>query len=96
MKQSQENKHGYSPELTGSQGGHIYRRMCIYRKKFILRNWPSRCGRCMRAESLQSCPTLCDPMDCSLLGSSVHGIIQARILKWVAIPFSRESSQLRD
>ena len=38
----------------------------------------------------QSCPTLCDPMDCSLPGSSVHGIRQARILEWVAIPFSRD------
>ena len=37
----------------------------------------------------KSCPTLCDPTDCSLFGSSVHGILQARILKWVAIPFSR-------
>ena len=40
----------------------------------------------------QSCLTLCDPMDCSLPGSSVHGILQARILEWVAIPFSRGSS----
>ena len=39
----------------------------------------------------QSCPTLCDPMDCKLPGSSVHGILQARILEWVAIPFSRGS-----
>ena len=38
----------------------------------------------------QSCPTLCDPMDCNLLGSSVHGILQARTLEWVVIPFSRE------
>ena len=36
--------------------------------------------------SLQSCPTLCDPMNCSLVGSSVHGILQARILEWVASP----------
>ena len=41
----------------------------------------------------QSCPTLCDPMDCSPLGSSVHGIFQAWILEWVAISFSRGSSQ---
>ena len=41
----------------------------------------------------QSCPTLCDPMDCSLPGSSVHGISQARILEWVAMPFSRGSSR---
>ena len=33
----------------------------------------------------QSCPTLCDPMDCSLPGSSVHGIFQARILEWIAL-----------
>ena len=39
---------------------------------------------------------LCDPIDCSLLGSSVHGIFQARILEWVAISFSRRSSQPRD
>ena len=44
----------------------------------------------------QLCLTLCDPMDCSLLGSSVHGILQARILEWVAIPFSRGSSQPKD
>ena len=37
----------------------------------------------------QSCPTLCDPMDCSPPGSSVHGILQATILGWVAISFSR-------
>ena len=41
------------------------------------------------AKSLQLCLTLCDSMDCSLPGSSVHGILQARILEWVAIPFSR-------
>ena len=43
----------------------------------------------------QSCPTLCDPVDCSRPGSSVHGILQARILKWVAISFSRGSSRPR-
>ena len=44
----------------------------------------------------QLCPTLCDPMDCSLPGSSVHGILQARILEWVAYPFSRGSSWPRN
>ena len=44
----------------------------------------------------QSCPTLCDPMDSSPPGSSVHGILQARILEWVAIPFFRKSSQPSD
>ena len=44
----------------------------------------------------QSYPTLCNPMDCSPPGSSVHEIFQAKILEWVAISFSRGSSQLRD
>ena len=44
----------------------------------------------------QSCPTLYDRMDCSPSGSSFHGIIQARILEWLAIPFSRGSSRTRD
>ena len=44
----------------------------------------------------QSCPTLCDPLDCSPPGSSVHGILQARTLEWAAISFSRVSSQHRD
>ena len=44
----------------------------------------------------QTCPTLCNPMDCSLPGSSVHGILQARIVEWVAISFSRGSCQPRD
>ena len=53
-------------------------------------------GKKMKVLVSQSCPTLCDPMDCSPPGSSVHGILQARILEWVAIPFSRGSSQPRD
>ena len=48
------------------------------------------------AEVAQSCLTLCNPMDCSLPGSSIHGIFQARILEWVAISFSRRSSWPRD
>ena len=48
------------------------------------------------SEVAQLCPTLCDPMDCSPPGSSIHGILQARILEWVAISFSRGSSQPRD
>ena len=38
----------------------------------------------------QSCLTLCSPMDCSLTGSSVHGLLQARLVEWVSIPFSRK------
>ena len=47
---------------------------------------------CMCVTVAQSCLTLCDPMDCSSPSSSVHRILQARILKWVTIPFSRGSS----
>ena len=43
----------------------------------------------------RSCPTLCDPMDCSPRGSSLHGISQTRILEWVAISSCRESSRPR-
>ena len=51
---------------------------------------------CLHAKLLQSCPTLFDPMDCAPSSSSVHGILQARILEWVAMPSSRGSSQPRD
>ena len=57
--------------------------------------WALVCAR-GRAKSLQSCLTLCYPTDCSPPGSSVHGIPQARILEWVAMPSSRESLQPRD
>ena len=50
----------------------------------------------VHAKLLQSCPTLCDPIDCSSPGSSVHGILQARILGWVAMSSSRGSSRPRD
>ena len=48
------------------------------------------------AKLFESCPTLCNPMDCSPPGFSVHGLLQARILEWVAMPFTRGSSQPRD
>ena len=47
-------------------------------------------------KAAESCPILCNPIDCSPPGSSVHGILQARILEWVAIALSRESSRPRD
>ena len=54
--------------------------------------WTAR----VHAKSLRSCPTLCDPVHSSLPGSSVRGILQVIILEWVAISFSRGSSQPRD
>ena len=55
----------------------------------------STCRRDLRmhARSPQSCPTLCDPMDSSPPGSSVHGILQARLLEWVVMPFYKGSSR---
>ena len=50
----------------------------------------------VRVLGAQSCSALCDSVDSGLPGSSVHGILQARVLEWVAIPFSRGSSQPRD
>ena len=64
---------------------------------FSKRSHPSKLTE-MKVKMLvaQLCPTLCDPMDSSPPGSSVHGILQARILVWLAIPFSRGYSQPRD
>ena len=56
---------------------------------YLLRQSLSLCES--ESEVTQSCPTLYDPVDCSLPGSSIHGISQARILEWVAISFSRGS-----
>ena len=50
----------------------------------------------MHVKLLKSCPTLCNPMDCSPPGSSVYEIVQARILEWVVMPFFRGSFQPRD
>ena len=50
----------------------------------------------VESEVAQSYPTLCNPVDCSPPGSSVHGILQARILEWIAISFSSGSSRPRD
>jgi len=65
-------------------------------KFFILQNWKSVLIKCVCVLVTRSCPTLCNPIYCSLPGSSAHGILQARILEWVAIPFSRGSSRTRD
>ena len=61
-----------------------------------LEHWSGLCRVVSCREVTQSCPTLCDPMDCSLPGSSLHGILQARILEWVGISFFRGSSRPRD
>ena len=67
----------------------------VHRAQLLKPTCPRACA-CRRAKSLQSCRTLCDPRNCSLPGSSVHGILQATIPEWVAMPFSRGSSPTRD
>ena len=75
---------------------------CIHQaaRSFIAKIWSTAPGLWpwwyVCAKSFQSCLTLCDPMDCSLPGSAIHGILQVRILEWVVMPSSRRSSQPRD
>ena len=68
----------------------------LTRSKHLLVSWlPSPSAVILKVKVkpvTHSCPTLCNPMDCSPPGSSVHGILQTRILEWVAISFSRGSS----
>ena len=76
---------------------HISYTSCIGR--WILYHWatleaPFRIHEVKWSEITQLCLTLCDPMDCSLPGFSVHGIFQARILEWVAISFSSQTTYL--
>ena len=68
----------------------------LFGYQILFLGYAYRCYACMHAKSFQSRLTLCDPMDCSLPGSSVHGILQARILAWVATPPSRGNSWPRD
>ena len=61
-------------------------------KHFVTNSLKPHSPSCVRAESLRLCPALYDLMDCSPPGSSVHGLLQARTLEWVAVPSSRGSS----
>ena len=68
----------------------------IYKSKLIASVCVCVCVYvCACAQSLQSCPNLCNPMDCSPPGSSIHGILQARILECISMSSSRGSSQPR-
>ena len=99
-----------SPGLDGFLYRELFKEMCFlvgnvkwcshFRKVWwFLKKWNflwKSYLACMHAKSLPSCLTLCNPMDCSLPGCSVCGILQARILEWVVIPSSGGSSQPRD
>ena len=69
-----------------------YKNVCCV----VFQNWISCMYLLSEREVAQSCLTLCDPTDCSLPGFSIPGILQARMLEWVAISFSKRSSQPRD
>ena len=97
--------------LFSQPPAHTKRNAYTWAWKLGMNQWYSGAGRwnkagwwrkfllakaCMPAKSLQSCLTLYGPMDCNPPGSSVQRILQARILEWVSIPFSRGSSWARD
>ena len=81
----------WTPGVGDVQGGLACCGPWVAKSRTQLSDWTDWLG-----SVTQSCLTLCDPMDCSLPGSSVHGISQARILEWVAISYSRVSSWPRD
>ena len=87
----------YALQRNANQGNHCYRRERVLGLKSKALIWISDWQLIIwvtlkvKSESSQSCPTLFDPMDCI-----VHGILQAKILEWLAFPFSRGSSQPRD
>ena len=88
-----EPHRGMNGELMGKGSLHRNKDDFFFFPTFVtFFNW-NICYCCLVAKS---CPTICDPMDCSPPGSSVYGISQARILEWVAISFSRGYSQPRD
>ena len=83
--------------------GILCKRVCIFKDVHGSTVFKSeRLGKCLsssvkvKVSVAQLCPTLCIPMDCNPPGSSVHGILQARILEWIAIPFSKGSFPSRD
>ena len=88
----------YSPGVGKGQGGLVCCSPWVTNSPAQLTDWTIATAAkyalhaCLPAKWLQSCLTLCDPMDCSPPGSSVHGILQARILEWVVISFTRGSA----
>ena len=90
-------QHKYHPSFSVSEKliwvgrGWHFSFLCYTRN---LQLWQKKRGK--ESEVAQSSPTLCDPMDCSLSGSSVHKIFQARVREWIAISFSRGSSRPRN
>ena len=91
-----QHQHLQATTLHSSKLSPLYRLSSVF-VSFYSRTCREIVCACECAKLLQSCPTLCDPVSCSPPGSSVRpGILQARILEWLAMPSSRGSSQPRD
>ena len=95
VKRLYNHHHSLIPEYFQSNP-HTHRKKTPYQLAVTHCSSLSPAPVCICAQSLQSCLTLCDPVDCSPQGSSVHGILQARTLEGIAMPSSRGSSRLRD
>ena len=80
----------------GNQADFLERKGQLKPEQLGKREYIHMCTECVRAKLLQSRPILCDPVDCSPPGSSVHGVLQARVLEGAAMPSSRGSSRPRD
>ena len=92
MLRVEKRAEGLSVKL-GGWGCGTFRKSSIKKLIIDIKAWAKWYCVCVLVS--HSCSTLCDPMNCSPPGSSVHGILQARILEWVAIPFSKGFSQPR-
>ena len=93
MQQSKNPKFMTDPKHLLASQNFLSRYMPLlfvtcYSLEYPFYSCPLKWSEVKWSEVTHSCPTLCDPMDCSLLCSSIHGVFQARILKWVAISFS--------
>ena len=80
----------------GGGAGQQVQSVCTPYTKLVVKRHSSICCVWVCPKSLQLCSSMCNPMDCRPPGSSVHGILQARTLQWVAMPSSRGSSWPRD
>ena len=87
---------GGLPSMGSHRVRHDWSNLAAAATTFSYKSCPGIKSSESESEVAQSCPTLCDSIDCNLPGSSVHGIFQARVLEWVAISFSRRASQPRN
>ena len=89
---------GVNPRTPASRPSTVHSLLlcCPHRTRLAPQAFSGGCGHCMRVDSFLSCLTLGHPMGCSLPGSSIHRILQTRMLDWIVMASSRGSSQTRD